>query len=196
MNVPPALSPVRAIADAEARTTFALDVRYYLSQESRQLPSRYLYDSLGSSLFEAICSLPWYAVTRSETRLLAAHRDEIFSTAGALTQIVELGCGNGEKLATLLAGQRSSRQLDLHLVDISETALARSVSRLNDAEGTRIHAHETTYELGLTRLGSAQNVGGQSLVLFLGSNIGTRNFCDASAPLFGRAISFSSAPTW
>src|SRR5581483_7787362 len=50
---------------------FAADVRYYLSLDPRQLPSRYLYDALGSALFEAICWLPWYRITRAEERLLA-----------------------------------------------------------------------------------------------------------------------------
>src|SRR5688572_3881842 len=104
---------------------FAFDVQYYLSQNPRQLPSRYLYDALGSCLFEAICRLPWYPITRAETRLLGAHAPEIFAAADPLTRIVELGCGSGEKLATLV-GRRAAlaRVLDLHLIDVSSTALA------------------------------------------------------------------------
>ena len=49
---------------------FAADVQYYLSQDPRQLPSRYLYDDVGSALFEVICRLPWYRVTQAEKRLL------------------------------------------------------------------------------------------------------------------------------
>ena len=49
---------------------FADDVQYYLSLQPRQLPSRYFYDGLGSAIFEAICRLPWYHVTRAEERLL------------------------------------------------------------------------------------------------------------------------------
>ena len=61
-------------AGTDTRMTFALDVRYYLSQHPRQLPSRYLYDALGSTLFEAICRLPWYRITVTEQRLLRACR--------------------------------------------------------------------------------------------------------------------------
>ena len=49
---------------------FASDVRRDLALTPKQLQSKYLYDALGSSLFEAICRLPWYAITRSETHLL------------------------------------------------------------------------------------------------------------------------------
>ena len=41
------------------------DIQYYLTLTPRQLPSRYFYDPLGSALFEAICELPWYRITRS-----------------------------------------------------------------------------------------------------------------------------------
>jgi uncharacterized SAM-dependent methyltransferase len=70
-----------------ALSRFAEDVHYYLTQHPKQLPSRYLYDALGSALFDAICHLPWYRITRGETRLLCTHGPEIWSlyVAGALT---------------------------------------------------------------------------------------------------------------
>src|SRR5712692_773654 len=146
----------RAPADADARAAFALDVRYYLSQDPRQLPSRYLYDTLGSCLFEAICRLPWYPITRAETRLLAAHRDEIFTAATPLTRIVELGCGSGEKLATLVGGRPSSgKALDLHLIDVSAAALAGSMRALSGLKGIHIVTHEAPYEVGLAETRNA-----------------------------------------
>src|SRR5262249_4668581 len=71
---------------AEARQ-FAADVQYYLMQNPRQLPSRYLYDGLGSALFEAICRLPWYRITRAEQRLLARHGAEVFRRLAPLSTI-------------------------------------------------------------------------------------------------------------
>ncbi len=65
------------LAAGTSSATFAEEVRFYLTQSPRQLPSRYLYDALGSALFDAICELPWYPVTRSETRLLQSHASEI-----------------------------------------------------------------------------------------------------------------------
>src|SRR5687768_11401404 len=50
--------------------TLMADVCAGLTATPKTLPSKYLYDALGSALFEAICRLPWYEVTRAEQRLL------------------------------------------------------------------------------------------------------------------------------
>ena len=73
-------------SDAGTRPTleqFASDVEYYLTLTPRQLPSRYLYDALGSALFEAICQLPWYRITRAERDLLARRGREILARVRA-----------------------------------------------------------------------------------------------------------------
>src|SRR5215831_3091414 len=119
---------VRADLDA-----FASDVEYYLQLTPRQLPSRYLYDRLGSALFEAICELPWYPITRAERALLARHGPEILGLADPLTTLVELGPGSGEKLTTLVSSGGSPRALAVHLVDVSRAALdlaSRTVATL------------------------------------------------------------------
>ena len=54
-------------------TGFASDVARDLQLQPKQLQSKYLYDALGSSLFDAICRLPWYRITRAERRLLERH---------------------------------------------------------------------------------------------------------------------------
>ena len=66
---------------------FAADVRRDLALAPKQLQSKYLYDALGSSLFEAICRLPWYRITRAERRLLERHAPAI----------VALLCGPDER---------------------------------------------------------------------------------------------------
>ena len=104
--------------------SLAGDVQYYLTLTPRQLPSRYLYDALGSALFEAICELPWYRITQAERALLERHAREIFARVDPLSTLVELGPGSGDKLAALIsAGGARSRRLTVHLVDISAAAL-------------------------------------------------------------------------
>ena len=94
MSVPPGLDEMTA--------QFAADVRVDLLRSPRQLQSKYLYDALGSSLFEAICRLPWYRITRAESALLARHADAIVTSIGSKDgTIVELGCGSGEPRTTL-----------------------------------------------------------------------------------------------
>src|SRR6185295_19014996 len=104
--------------------TFADDVAYYLTLTPRQLPSRYFYDALGSALFEAICQLPWYGITRAERDLLARRGQEILAHAETISTLVELGPGSGEKLATLVeAGLAPGRRLTVHLIDVAPAAL-------------------------------------------------------------------------
>jgi L-histidine Nalpha-methyltransferase len=167
---------------------FATDVARDLRLRPKQLQSKYLYDALGSSLFDAICRLPWYRITRSETQLIATHGAAlvrpIVGTTGAT--VVELGCGNGEKIVllaeALLASGGSAR---VHLIDISSQALEQTEERL-----TRMHisvvGHHASYEDGLRRATAVRAGDGPMLVLLLGSNIG--NFDAAAALDFLRSI--------
>ena len=161
---------------------FARDVREGLSARPRRIPPRYLYDELGSSLFEAICRLPWYPITRAEKRLLATHAAGVVAAAGRPLTIVELGCGTGEKLEILVDafGDRV-RELQVVLIDVSEMALERS-SRLLGTRGVgEVRACQDTYEAGLARAASAWPSSGTRLVLFLGSNIGNLEPGEAAA---------------
>jgi len=159
---------------------FAGEVRFYLSQQPRQLPSWYLYDALGSALFEAITRLPWYRVTRAELGLLRTHAAAILNRPGPPARLVELGSGSGEKLAALLAsGLVGSTPLELHLIDVSSAALAASSLALGAFAGARTVTHEASYEGGLDRVGRGTPPGGRTVAAFLGSNIG--NFEPAAA---------------
>jgi dimethylhistidine N-methyltransferase len=167
-------------------STLAETVRFYLQLTPRQLPSRLLYDTLGSALFDAICHLPWYGITRAELRLLEQHASGILARLGPRGRVVELGCGNGEKLATLLRGA-SDADLHAHLIDLSAAALARAEQALTAGatQGRRVTTHCAAYEDGLLALPPAEN-GAPTLVVFLGSNIG--NFDAPGAAAFLTAI--------
>jgi L-histidine Nalpha-methyltransferase len=153
---------------------FAADVRRDLALTPKQLQSKYLYDALGSSLFEAICRLPWYRITRSETRLLAEHADAIVDSLGAAYgTIVELGCGSGEKLLLLAeALTRRGGRAHVHLIDISSQALEQTEQRLTRLQHVSVVGHWSTYEEGLRTATSQRTTGSTMLVLLLGSNIG------------------------
>src|SRR5712671_6091922 len=160
----------RAIDRTAATAQFAADVEYYLSLQPRQLPSRYFYDELGSALFDAICRLPWYGVTRAELRLLTDHGRPLLARVPGLTTIIELGPGNGEKLAALVeSGRAGDAHLDLRLVDISAAALALSSHALSALPNVDVATYEMEYEAGLAAA-SAETRSGRALALFLGSN--------------------------
>jgi dimethylhistidine N-methyltransferase len=151
---------------------FAGDVRRHLTLTPRQLPSWYLYDALGSALFEAICELPWYGLARAEARLLTTHRRDVLARLQQLTTIVELGPGDGRKLRTLLDGGLLAGALTVHLVDVSAAALAVASQTLADIESLTVVTHEAAFETGLDEVRRTQSNAGRTLVLFLGSNIG------------------------
>jgi L-histidine N-alpha-methyltransferase len=173
--------------DEEARATaqFAAHVHYYLTQSPRQLPSRYLYDPLGSALFEAICRLPWYRVTRAEERMIVQHGADVLRHITPLSNIVELGSGSGQKLRLLLAQRAANVQpLHVHVVDVSASALDATSQALASAD-VGITTHLASYEDGLKEVRDSGRNGGRSLVLFLGSNIGNYDPPGASALLHG-----------
>jgi dimethylhistidine N-methyltransferase len=169
-------SPVRPSPDHESPdpqfSEFAEDLRRDLALVPKQIQSKYLYDALGSSLFEAISRLPWYRITRAEGRLLSRWAGQAVAPLPDPLTLVELGCGSGEKIAMLAEALRSRRRtVSVHLIDISQTALEQSERTLNRFEHVSIIGHRATYEEGLRRAASPRGRGAM-LVLFLGSNIG------------------------
>jgi len=166
------------------RGQFAEDVAYYLSLTPRQLPSQYLYDELGSALFDAICRLPWYHIARLEQELLRLHANDIYARLPTLSTLVELGSGNGEKLATLM-DTRGRGSITVHLVDVSPAALTAAIRTLNVYPDIALVAHRATYETGLAEVVRGTRACGQTLVLFLGSNIGNFDPPGADAFLHG-----------
>lgn len=156
---------------APSSTQFAADVRYYLALEPRQLPSKYLYDSLGSALFEAITHLPWYSLTRAEAQLLDAHARDIFGSVPRVTTVLELGPGTADKLVTLLQAAGTPQRLDIRLIDVSPSALALAARNVGPI-CERLVCYEDTYERGLERFRADRHAPSRTLAMFLGSNIG------------------------
>src|SRR5213592_1773775 len=76
---------------------FAHDVRAGLTASPKRLPCCYFYDRLGSALFEAICRLPEYYLTRADEEILRSHSDEIAALFPAPIDLIELGSGSAAK---------------------------------------------------------------------------------------------------
>lgn len=169
MTIPASAQP----PPAEAVRDLAEEVRRDLAATPKQLQSKYLYNGLGSALFEAICHLPWYRITRAEGRLLARFAPEIVAPVGDPVTLTELGCGSGEKLAMIAEALRLRRRpVAVHLIDISPSALELSQRTLNALEHVSVVGHRATYEEGLRHAARQRPERGAMLVLFLGSNIG------------------------
>ncbi|MEO6325006.1 MAG: L-histidine N(alpha)-methyltransferase [Thermoanaerobaculia bacterium] len=165
-------SPAVEVASG-TRGEFREDVRTGLSSTPKSLSPRYFYDELGSLLFDAICRLPWYPITRAESALIALHAAEVLSAFPDPLGIVELGPGNGEKLALFIeAGRGDERTLMVDLVDISASALDLASHRLSSLSGVTSTARCATFEQGLDSIAAARTGADPRLVLFLGSNLG------------------------
>ena len=172
---------------APAAADLACAARLGLSSSPKTMPARWLYDALGSTLFEAITLLPWYRITRAETALLQRAAPEVARLLPDVADVVELGPGSGEKLAVLVAPfTRSSRTLTAHLVDVSEEALTAAERTLAPIPHLRVIGHHATFEEGL-RAASASPRHGARLVAFLGSNIGNFDPGPAGALLHAMA---------
>lgn len=162
---------------------FADDVKKGLAATPKQLNPAYFYDALGSCLFDAICQLPSYRITRTELALLAAHAEQIAADLPDSPCLIELGCGNGEKIAELIAVlDRAGRHAAIHLVDISAAALEQSERLLRRWPRVSVTLHQDLFEPGLQRAVAQCGGRGAVMVLFLGSNIG--NFDPAAAAGF------------
>jgi L-histidine N-alpha-methyltransferase len=151
---------------------FAHDVRGGLTAKPKTLAPKYFYDALGSQLFEAICLLPEYYLTRSETEIFANHAAEIVAKLPGPVTIAELGSGSSLKTRLLIeAILKRQNQLHYQPIDISSTILQQSgIMLLGHYQNLRITAQSADYTRGLHSI--LRNKGEKLLILFLGSNIG------------------------
>ena len=161
-----------------APSEFAAELAETLRRQPRQIPSKYLYDELGSALFEAICRLPWYRITRAEASLLVRHARDILRHLRRPVTLAELGGGSGEKIALLIGAAAESFPL-IQLIDISDAALEMARYRLQAIGVRDVMTHHLAYEQGLMRAVERRPHDASLVVLFLGSNIG--NFTPEAA---------------
>ena len=152
--------------------SFADEVRAGLTAQPKTLPTKYLYDDLGSALFEVICLLPEYYLTRAEASILRAHARDIIKAVGDTVEIVELGSGTAAKTRLLLdAALARQGKLRYSPIDISRSALDQTVAALNvEYPAITVEPQVTDYLDGLRRF--SRNGVERTLVLFLGSNVG------------------------
>jgi dimethylhistidine N-methyltransferase len=177
---------------SDRATSFAGDVRAGLDGEPKRLPPKYFYDDLGSAIFEAICHLPEYDLTRNEREIFEEHADEIVSALGAPLELIELGSGSGQKTRLLIeAILRRQDELVYHPIDISAGALEASVNALLASyERLAVSAHASDYfDVLAERRIEPQR---RALVLFLGSNIG--NYAPVAARRLLHAIAAAIKP--
>jgi L-histidine Nalpha-methyltransferase len=152
---------------------FAADVRAGLTKMGqKELPSKYLYDDVGSALFEVICHLPEYGLTRADERLLRRHSHDIVERLAPPIAVAELGSGSGKKTRQILEALCRRQRTRYYPIEISRSALVMCERELSDIDSISILGFEREYLDGLLEVAAERRPGQHLLVLFLGSTIG------------------------
>jgi len=113
---------------APESSDFLADVIAGLSAKPRTLPCKYFYDEWGAALFQKICELPEYYITRTEIDILDQNRADIASRLGPNIELIGLGTGAGTKTRILIEALESPA---VYIpVDISEKQLGESTASL------------------------------------------------------------------
>lgn len=172
-------------------SSFATDVSLGLQKPQKTIPSKYLYDEVGSKLFDAITVLAQYGATRAETRLLKKHSSRILSHVREDSIVAELGSGSGGKTRLLLGELASRKDVEYFPIEISEEALQTCVREFADLDSVHVHAVEAEYLTGLAEV-SRRKDSRDLVAVFLGSTLGNLNRRDAID--FLRAIHEYVAP--
>jgi dimethylhistidine N-methyltransferase len=152
---------------------FAADVRAGLDRPGqKELPSKYLYDSIGSTLFETISLLPEYGLTRADERILRSHASDIAGLLPSPLIVSELGSGSGKKTRCILEALCKREAISYYPIEISATALASCERELAGIDCISIVGIEREYLDGLREVAKRRARDAHLLILFLGSTIG------------------------
>jgi dimethylhistidine N-methyltransferase len=152
---------------------FAADVRTGLTKPGqKELLSKYLYDDVGSALFEVISRLPQYGLTRADERLLRRHSWDVVDRLEGPIAVAELGSGTGKKTRHLLEAFCRRQRTAYYPIEISRSALVMCERELSDIDSISILGFEREYLDGLLEVAAQRRAGQHLLVLFLGSTIG------------------------
>jgi dimethylhistidine N-methyltransferase len=148
----------------------------------KTLPPSWLYDDVGSALFEVITVLPEYGLTRAEARLLSNAAGEIVRAARRPALVIELGSGSGTKTRHILEAAARRQPVRYLPIDISCAALDACAKVLGGIENVTVQPIEATYLDGVDMALNSREPGAPALLLFLGSTIG--NFTRSEAASF------------
>ena len=165
--------------------SFAEEISFSLSQNSKFINPKFFYDSKGSSLFESICLLPEYYPTRTELGILKNLESDLLPFLDEQTKLVELGSGASVKTRVLIdIFTKLQTKTEYFPIDISEILTESSEQLLKDYETLHITGIIDTYEGGLEFLKNYDEK--KNLIIFLGSSFG--NFTPTNGEAFLKNI--------
>ena len=155
--------------------TFVQELSSSLNQKQKSINPKFFYDKKGSELFEEICKLPEYYLTRTEIGILTQLYDKLPSHLNGDFRLVELGSGSSKKTRILLSIlERLHKHIEYFPIDISKILKESSTILLDDYENLHITGIIDNYESGLEFIKNYDNK--KNLIAFLGSSFGNFDY--------------------
>ena len=165
----------------EKKITFAAEAARSLERIPRSLNPKFFYNKTGSMLFDQICQLPEYYLTRTEIKILQHMQDEIPQYLPVDYRLVELGSGSAVKTRLILdVLDRLQERVEFFPIDVSDILDESSLNLLESYPNLYITGVIDTFESGLEFI--KRHGGGPNLIAFLGSSLG--NFESHNAQAF------------
>ena len=165
--------------------SFANEISHSLSQKDKQIHQKFFYNDKGSKLFEKICNLPEYYLSRTEIMILNQVRQELENYLKGDYRLVELGSGASIKTRKILDVLcKNQNQVEYFPIDISNIVKESSRELLETYDNLKITGIIDIYENGLKFIKSFDRQ--KKLIAFLGSSLG--NFNSESAKDFLKKI--------
>jgi dimethylhistidine N-methyltransferase len=167
-----------------AQARFGKDVFLGLMRTQKVIPSKYMYDTIGSKLYEEIMNLPEYYLVKAEHNSLTNAKVELSNILSETNfNLIELGAGNAYKTKILLKQfLHDNLNFEYTPIDISETSMKHLIDSLNtEFPQLTTHGLVADYFDALNHLSEKRNRENKTrnVILFLGSNIGNFSFEDA-----------------
>ncbi len=160
--------------------SFLDDVIAGLARPQKELPPKYFYDERGSELFDAICELPEYYPTRTETAIMHSHARDMASHLGPRCGLIEYGSGNSRKTRILIRELAPSAYMPIDIAGAQLKASAAELARAFPALAIIAVCADYSRPFVLPSLNGVDV--SRRVIYFPGSTIG--NFTTAEAAAF------------
>jgi len=159
-----------SVVAGATKENFRDEVLDGLSKSPRQLPYKFFYDQRGAQLFQEICDLPEYYITRTEIEILRLHGADMAKALGPQVELIGLGTGAGTKTRILL---EELHNLAVYVpIDISKEQLEKSSARFREMFPTLQVLPVCVDYLEPFELPLPRRLSSRSVIYFPGSTIG------------------------
>ena len=159
----------------KSEKTFVEELSLSLNQKQKSIHPKFFYNKKGSELFEKLCKLPEYYLTRTEISILTQLHNKLPAYMNGEFRLVELGSGSSHKTRILLSIlEKLQKQIEYFQIDISKILKESTITLLNDYENLHMTGIIDNYESGLDFLKNYDNR--KNLIVFLGSSFGNFDY--------------------